>query len=286
MLHEIIQQVSHLWRAPNCQADITFVDDGISELVRWRSQRSNDAADFATVLSLGMDLIDLMLIQSYGAKRVLFCLSHITADVLRKVKKLISLSGASDAIILTLVSPDAFKSISESSQFLIQLQPGSETTTASKERSYDFMRSFLKPECVDIVYYPVHCFPVLPPFHYERDESNASIRNHCELFNLASPMCRDIKPLTLHGIGQWNINENIKYISDISAGDIPIQNSVKLKTFAHELAGTLIFDLGLDPSSSIFALGITSSLIGRYLQPLLTNLGKTRSSLKRTEKIE
>ena len=285
MLHEIIQQVSHLWRAPNCQADITFVDDGISELVRWCSQHNDDAVDFATVLSLGMDLVDLMLIQSYGAKRVLFCLSHITADVLRKVKKLISLSGASDAIILTLVSPDAFKSISDSSQFLIQLQPGSETTTASKERSYDFLRSFLKPECVDIVYYPVHCFPVLSSSKCERHEV-ASTRNQCELFNLASPMCRDIKPLTLHGIGQWNVNENIKHISDVSAGDIPIQNSVKLKTFAHELAGTLIFDLGLDPSSSIYALGITSSLVGRYLQPLLTNLGKTRSSLKRTEKVQ
>ena len=287
MLHEIIQQVSHLWRAPNCQADITFVDDGISELVRWCSQHNNDAVDFATVLSLGMDLVDLMLIQSYGAKRVLFCLSHITADVLRKVKKLISLSGASDAIILTLVSPDAFKAVSDSSQFLIQLQPGSETTTASKERSYDFLRSYLKPECVDIVYYPVHCFPVLSSSKCERHDSKvASTRNQCELFNLSSPMCRDIKPLTLHGIGQWNVNENIKHISDVSAGDIPIQNSVKLKTFAHELAGTLIFDLGLDPSSSIYALGITSSLVGRYLQPLLTNLGKTRCSLKRTEKVQ
>lgn len=286
MLHEIIEQVSHLWRAPNCRADITFVDDGFSELMKWRSKGSDNTLHFATVFSLGMDVVDLMLIKSYKAKRILFCLSCITADSLRKVRKLINLSGASDAIILTLVSPDAFKSIVDSSQFLLQLQPGSDNTP-SKDGPYDSLRSFLKPECVDVIYYPVHCFPVMTALQGEGDVSKlSSMANQFELFNLASPICRDIKPLTLHSIGQWNINENIKYISDVSAGDIPLQNSIKLKHFAHELAGTLIFDLGLDPSSSIYALGNTSSLIGRHLQPLLGNLNKMRSSLKRTERMQ
>ena len=60
-------------------------------------------------------------------------------------------------------------------------------------------------------------------------------------------------------------------MQNFPAGDVPMSESVKLKRFAHELAGTLVFDLGVDVSSSMYTLGQTSSWIGHHVQPLLGN---------------
>ena len=119
MLSDIIDQVSRLWSSSGSEKEIIFVDDGFSELLKWRNRSSEVNVDLVPVLSINMDLIDLALIRSYMAKRALFCLSNTTTEILRKVKQLISLSGVTDAIILTTVSPEALKATVDSSQFLI-----------------------------------------------------------------------------------------------------------------------------------------------------------------------
>jgi hypothetical protein len=287
MLEDINTRVRNLWNSTDERAQITFVDDGFSELLKWRGSDSNYCNSIAAVLSLNMDASDLLLVSSYKAKRLLFCVSYVSSDIFRKVKNLIKVSGATEAIILLSISPDAFRTVVDSSKVQLQFLQGSDVD-ASSDRSYDWLHRFLKPECVGIVYYPVHSFSILSTVGTPNTEqrSTAGDDAQCELINITSPTCRDVNPLTLHSVGMWNMNDSIQNISDLPAGDIPLRDSAKLKGFAHELAGTLLFDLGLDPSASIFALGSTSSLIGRHLQPVLSSLSKTRSSLIKTERVQ
>lgn len=287
MLEDIYSRIRNLWNSTDERVQITFVDDGFSELLKWRGDDSYYGDSIAAVLSLSLDSSDLLLVSSYRAKRLLFCLSHVSSDVLRKVKNLIKLSGATEAIILLSISPDAFKTVVDSSKVQLQFLQSSNADT-STDRSYDWLHRFLMPECVGIVYYPVHSFSILRTVHIPNVEQVSYGGNdvQCELINITSPTCRDINPLTLHSVGMWNVDESIQNISDLPAGDIPLRVSAKLKGFAHELAGTLLFDLGLDPSASIFALGNTSSLIGRTLQPVLSSLSKTRSSLIKTDRVQ
>ena len=287
MLEDINTRVRNLWNSTDERAQITFVDDGFSELLKWRGSDSNCCNSIAAVLSLNMDASDLLLVSSYKAKRLLFCVSHVSSDIFRKIKNLIKVSGATEAIILLSISPDAFRTVVDSSKVQLQFLQGSDVD-ASTDRSYDWLHRFLKPECVGIVYYPVHSFSILSTVGTPNTElrNNAGDDAQCELINITSPTCRDVNPLTLHSVSMWNINDSMQNISDLPAGDIPLRDSGKLKGFAHELAGTLLFDLGLDPSASIFALGSTSSLIGRHLQPVLSSLSKTRSSLIKTERVQ
>jgi hypothetical protein len=286
MLEDINSRVRNLWNSTDERVQITFVDDGFSELLKWRGSDSNYGNSIAAVLSLNMDASDLLLVSSYKAKRLLFCVSYVSSDVFRKVKNLIKVSGVTEAIILLSISPDAFRTVVDSSKVQLQFLQASDDD-ASTDRSYDWLHRFLKPECVGIVYYPVHSFSILSSIGTNIEQrNNAGDDAQCELINITSPTCRDVNPLTLHSVGMWNINDSIQNISDLPAGDIPLRDSAKLKGFAHELAGTLLFDLGLDPSASIFALGSTSSLIGRHLQPVLSSLSKTRSSLIKTERVQ
>jgi hypothetical protein len=286
MLEDINSRVRNLWNSTDERAQITFVDDGFSELLKWRGSDSNYGNSIAAVLSLNMDASDLLLVSAYKAKRLLFCVSSVSSDIFRKVKNLIKVSGSTEAIILLSISPDAFRTVVDSSKVQLQFLQASDGD-ASTDRSYDWLHRYLKPECVGIVYYPVHSFSILSSAGTNVEQrSNAGDDAQCELINITSPTCRDINPLTLHSVGMWNINDSIQNISDLPAGDIPLRDSAKLKGFAHELAGTLLFDLGLDPSDSIFALGSTSSLIGRHLQPVLSSLSKTRSSLIKTERVQ
>lgn len=286
MLEDINSRVRNLWNSTDERTQITFVDDGFSELLKWRSSDSNYGNSIAAVLSLNMDASDLLLVSSYKAKRLLFCVSYVSSDVFRKVKNMLKVSGATEAIILLSISPDAFRTVVDSSKVQLQFLQGSDGD-ASTDRSYDWLHRFLKPECVGIVYYPVHSFSILSSVGTNVEQrNNEGDDAQCELINITSPTCREVNPLTLHSVGMWNINGSIQNISDLPAGDIPLCDSAKLKGFAHELAGTLLFDLGLNPSASIFALGSTSSLIGRHLQPVLSSLSKTRSSLIKTERVQ
>eukprot|EP01041_Mallomonas_annulata_P000384 gene384-698_t len=99
----------------------------------------------------------------------------------------------------------------------------------------------------------------------------------CGLFILSSSICRDIFPLTLHGIGCWGAVENTS-IEDLVAEDVPAASRSLLKNLANELAGALIYNLDIDPTGSVFALGKTSNLLGHTLQPVLSNLVKLRSN--------
>jgi hypothetical protein len=283
MLGDIITHTSRLWRSPEELTQISIIDDGFSEMLKWRSDGSAEKAAFPIVLPLSVDSFDLVLIRSCKAMRILFCLSYVSPDILRKIKQILKISGATEVIVVTSLSPDAFKVLVDASKVQLQFLQGTELES-SGDRSYDWLRQFLKPECNDVVYYPVHSFPLLSPTG--KPSSGALGATQCELINITSPACRDLIPLTLHSLDMWNTNTQIQHITDLPAADIPLRDSSKLKGFVHELAGTLLFDLGLDPSASIFALGYTSSLIGRNLQQLLGGISKTRSSLLKTKRVQ
>eukprot|EP01034_Spumella_vulgaris_P043111 gene43111-53510_t len=88
-----------------------------------------------------------------------------------------------------------------------------------------------------------------------------------------------MKPLTLARLEEsLNENSNYKCVNEVIAADLPSDLKRELKTLSHEVAGALMFDLGLDPSSSLFALGKTSSLVGHNLLPILENCAKLRAS--------
>jgi hypothetical protein len=287
MLGDIITHINHLWRSAKELTQITIIDDGFSEMLKWRSDASNDKVAFPTVLPLSVDSFDLVLIRSCNAKRILFCISFVSPDILRKLKQILKISGATEVIVVMSLSPDAFKVLVDASKVQLQFLQGSEIES-SIDRSYDWLRQFLKPECNEVVYYPVHSFPLLSPMKSSKLQPLSAERSvtQCELLNITSPACRDLNPLTLHGLDMWNTSTQIHHITDVPAADIPLRDSSKLKGFVHELAGTLLFDLGLDPSASIFALGYTSSLIGRNLQQLLGGISKTRSSLLKTKRVQ
>lgn len=67
------------------------------------------------------------------------------------------------------------------------------------------------------------------------------------------------------------------------AGDLPPAESARLKRFAQELAGALVFDLGVDVVPSIFALGQSSLWVGHHLQPLLGAQGALRGGFDAEE---
>jgi hypothetical protein len=218
--------------------------------------------DFAPIFPFDTNPLDMQLIQSYACQGIIFCLSSVTVDVLRKIKSTLITSKASEAIVVITISPDAFKALISSFQLQLQFLSPPLRNDTSDDNSYKWLQSFLEPAAVTIVYYPVHCFPILAPSTHAINETSTAINIQCEVYNLSSITCRNTTPLSLHNIGMWNVNNHIQTIRDVLAGDVPPQHSSKLKSFAHELAGSLIFDLGLDPTSSISALGKSSSLIG------------------------
>ena len=282
MLDAIIGQISHLWNTSEAFTQITIVDEGFSQQLKWRSGADSSSTSLVPILSLDLDSFDLLLIRSSKARRLLFCLSFITADVLRKVKQILTQSGATETVIVMSVSPDAFKAVIDSSKAQLQFLLAFDGSSAT-DRSYEWLQQYLSPECSGILYYPLHSFPVLPLIKSCKTEPSGNAIARCELYNISD---RGVNPLSLHNIDMWDDNDNRKNISDVPAADIPLKDSVKLKGLAHELAGTLVFDLGLDPSSSIYALGNTSSLVGRHLQPLISSLSQMRSSLQGTGRVQ
>lgn len=65
-------------------------------------------------------------------------------------------------------------------------------------------------------------------------------------------------------------------MSEAVAEDLSIGDRAALKHLAQQLAGAVVSDLGLDPTSSIFTMGKTSALVGHTLQPLLPDLLQER----------
>jgi hypothetical protein len=285
MLSGIVDGVSHLWQSKKSENRISFIDDGFSELIKWRDEGTS--SDFTPIFPLDTNPLDMQLVQSYACQGVTFCLSSVTVNVLRKIKSTLLLSKASEVIVLMTTSPDAFKALISSLQLQLQfLSPPSKNN--DDYNSYKWLQTFLEPAAVTVVHYPVHCFPILTPSTPSINEANVAVANihHCEVYNLSSISCRNVMPLSLHNIGMWKINDQIQSIRDLPAGDVPPQHSSRLKSFAHELAGALIFDLELDPTSSINALGKSSSLIGHHMQPLLGALNKTRASLRMVDGVQ
>jgi hypothetical protein len=216
MLSGIIDHVSQLWQSKKSENRITFIDDGFSELIKWKDQGTSP--DFAPIFPLDTNPLDMQLVQSYACQGVTFCLSSVTVNVLRKIKSTLILSKASEAIVLMTTSPDAFKALISSLQLQLQfLSPPSKNN--DDDNSYKWLQSFLEPAAVTVVHYPVHCFPILPPSTPSINEANAAVSGpnirQCEVYNLSSTSCRNVMPLSLHNIGMWKINDQIQSIRGI-----------------------------------------------------------------------
>jgi hypothetical protein len=109
----------------------------------------------------------------------------------------------------------------------------------------------------------------LPVHLLQLSSRNIDEQNCVELALLWSPDVWNAFPLRLNDFEE---SKDIECISDIQVDDIPVEMKQPLRQVAHHLARALIFDLGVDPSSSIYTLGYTSKLVGPTLLSEVENI--------------
>jgi hypothetical protein len=82
---------------------------------------------------------------------------------------------------------------------------------------------------------------------------------------LSSLRCRHVVPISGRSVGRDDANE-------IQLTDLSRAMKRDLRALAHEIAGAVVLDLGLDASSDVFAAGKTASLVGHSLLGVLEGL--------------
>jgi hypothetical protein len=183
-------------------------------------------------------------------------------------------------VIVTTISPPAMNQYS-----YITASPSSPQITSSTRNGHNNLQQdipteyarfleYLSPALpTQVLYWPRHSMDLL--HHLASDQvSNPTSSPPLQLNIITNQDLREIRPMTLHHLetkyrvsGMNSVtDEPFQSIWELTAADLPQEVKQSLKSFAYELAGTLIFDLGLDVSSSIFTLGKTSSLVGHSLQ--------------------
>jgi hypothetical protein len=132
----------------------------------------------------------------------------------------------------------------------------------------DQIKEVLGPVKATVVYLPLHSVSLL---------SSESLGFSFELLELSAPVY-DAFPLTLHRINQ-TAPLRLDSVRDVSADSIPYEDKTLFKRVAHELALSLVFELGLDASKSVYSIGASSKLVGATVQSELTNLNDLHSKL-------
>ena len=142
------------------------------------------------------------------------------------------------------------------------------------EEPYGFLIKDLHPAKATVNYFPIH-----------------SVRLNENLAILSSVDSRCFFSITLNRLGAWSPILNspegarnvLQYededfsdlqvtVEEVEIGQIPQVLRSQMRCVAHQLAGALVFNLNVDVSTSIFALGKSADAIGHTLQPLLEPL--------------
>jgi hypothetical protein len=133
----------------------------------------------------------------------------------------------------------------------------------------DQLKESLGPVKASAVYLPLHTVPLL---------SQEALGYPFDLLELCAPV-KNSFPLTLSRIGK-TAHVRISDVRDVNAETIPAADKASFKRTAHELALSLVFELGLDANKSVYALGASSKLVAGTVQAELTNLADLRSQLQ------
>lgn len=143
------------------------------------------------------------------------------------------------------------------------------------EEPYRFLLKDLHPAKATCSYFPMH-----------------SVRLSEDLAILSSVDARCFFSITLNRLGAWspvlnspegarkvlqynddeNFSDVLVTVEEAEIGQIPQVLRSQMRCVAHQLAGALVFNLNVDVSTSIFALGKSADAIGHTLQPLLEPL--------------
>ena len=237
-------------------------------------------------------------------QRLIFIISSasINSTALQKIRSIISLCECDklETTILASVSPD----------MLPLLMDFDDRTTSSS--GYEVLRKFLEPSRVQVLYVPLHSYCLIDEHDYStsnKTEAKTTSTRNCD-FNvtiLSSFRCKSLRPLCLRDIdsnsnsnsnsnansnansnsssssnansnsNQKNMHEKKAKLHDLLATDLPSKAKRDIKLVSTELAGSLIYDLNLDCSNSIYAMGKSSSFIGHNILPIIENLLKKSS---------
>ena len=111
------------------------------------------------------------------------------------------------------------------------------------------------PFQISVSYCPIYLCPILP--------SQLSSRFEVHIFSTLA--CRSLYQPRL---SDGDSGESSGGIAD----RLKTKDRLLLKRFSHELAGALIYDLGLDPTHRIFARGKVSSLVGHSIESCIAQL--------------
>jgi hypothetical protein len=231
-----------------------FLDAGATELLKWAG---GDASPNVLLLSLSFDGLDGAEVDSWMRRhkplRGVFVVSSPIRDILPAIKRQCVLFNFGECAILTSSTMDS------------TLRPNE---VADLGEPYAFVRKQLRPTKSSIRYFPLHSIPVLRRERYRP----ASV----ELSILACPAIRTLFPLTL---GSLDLYHSSPSVHSVEPGDVPFGAKLLLRCAAHELAGALVHDLGVDAESHIFTLGKTASFVGHSMQPIISTLTQQREAL-------
>lgn len=132
----------------------------------------------------------------------------------------------------------------------------------------DQLKDVLGPVKATVVYLPLHSVSLL---------SSESLGCPFEMLELSAPIY-DAFPLTLHRINKA-APLRLGSVREVSIDSIPFIDKTMFKRVAHELALSLVFELGLDASKSVYAIGASSKLVGATVQSELASLNDLHSKL-------
>ncbi len=179
-------------------------------------------------------------------------------------------------VIITTISPPALGQYSYASSL---------PSECFNSQDYEHFLQYLSPSLpTKVVYLPSHCIDIFHPV----SSSTSSLLSCLECKILLNQALRLVAPINLHHLEANHPSSisstasdkdchSVLEITDMS--DLPAEMKQVLNSFSYEIAGSLVFDLQVDVESSIFTLGKTSSLLGKVLKVIISQLIGSSNSL-------
>lgn len=222
-----------------------MVDASFAEVLKWNNLVL--PADHA-IFDLSAESTVLQAIGGQKAERLLLFLSSLEQSVLGMAKVMVVASGVPEVCVLTSIAS-------------VAIARPSSTANPPSQRPYDFIEKLLLPAQSTVHYLPMHSIDLLA----------ASPKGALQVRILANHLHRPLNALTLGGL-KGRLAGTHKSLADVNAADLPADLKASLKALSYDLAAALVFDLSLDPSSCIYALGKTAALVGHSVLTVLEGL--------------
>lgn len=294
MMYDIIQSIR--WKSESSSAadkTIILLDEGYAEYFRWRSGSSSDHGSLSMSPIFMIPVLDspLSLSSNYKSASVSTLVDSIsdhrgstcrivvfTCDLLPRFSTMLKTVLVScsthchiqECVIFSSMACGLLSSVSHMTHL-----------TRMDADSYMDLQDVFHPVITTVEYLPLHTIQLLkremPPLHEHPD---------VELGVLLSLEARYVRPLTQNSlirdrrsvadkallrsphsqsIGHKEDHDRVDMVLDLNASDLSVNMKTHLKVLAHELAGSLVHDYGLDVSANIHAIGKTALILGHNI---------------------